>query len=91
MWSDCKKLSKSKVTVGTITREEEVEARLQESTVATVELRRLGNTVKFQRGRFDVLKLQQIAKIVVRWGGRGMMTQSVDRGGRRRVNASLML
>ena len=32
-WSDCKILSKSKVTVGTIAREEEVEARSQESTV----------------------------------------------------------
>ena len=51
----------------------------------TIESQRLGDTVKFQRGQFDVLKSQEIAKIVVRWGGRGMMTQSVDRGGRRQV------
>ena len=64
-----------------------MEARSRESSVTTIESRRLGDIVRFQRGQVGVLKSQEIAKIVVRWGGRGMMTQSVDRGGRRRVTA----
>ena len=76
---------KVNITVGTIAREEEVEARSREGTVVTIELRRLGDTVRFQRGQFGVLKSQEITKIVVRCGGRGMMMQSVDRGGRRQV------
>ena len=63
-----------------------MEARSRESLVATIESRRLGDTVRFQRGQVGVLKSQEIAKIVLRCGGRGMMTQSVDRGGRRQVN-----
>ena len=84
-WSDCKKSSKSKVAVGIIAREEEVVARSRESTIATIESRRLGDTVRSQRGQVGVPKSQEIAKIVVRCRGRGMMTQSVDRGDRRRV------
>ena len=90
MWSDCKKSSKSKVTVETIAREEEVEAQSRESTVATVESRRLGDTVRFQRGQVGVLKSQEIAKIVGRWRGWGMMTRLVIRGDRRRVSVSIL-
>ena len=50
MWSDCKILSKLKVVVETITKEGEVEVRSQEDKVRTLELQRLGNTVRFQRG-----------------------------------------
>ena len=57
----------------------------------TFKSQRLGDTIRFQRGQVGVLKSQEIVKIVVRWGGRGMMTQSVDRGGRRWVNGSCLL
>ena len=51
-----------------------------------MELQRLGDTVRFQRGQVGVLKSQEIAKIVGRWREWGMMTQSVIRGDRRWVN-----
>ena len=66
-------------------------ARLRESTVATIESRRLGDTVRFQRGQVGVLKSQEITKIVGRWRGWGMMTQLVIRGDRRQVNVPTLL
>ena len=59
-WSDCKISSKSKVVVETVTIEGEVEVRLREDKVGTFKSRRLGNTVRFQRGQVGVLKLQEV-------------------------------
>ena len=88
-WTDCKISSKSKVAVETVATEGEIEVGSREGMVGTLELRRLGDTVRFQRGQVGVLKSQEIAKIVGRWRGWGMTTRLVIRGDRRRVNKPL--
>ena len=67
-----------------------MEARSRGSSVATIESRRLGDTVRFQRGQVGVLKSQEIVKIVGRWRGWGMMARLVIRGDRRRVSGAML-
>ena len=85
-WSDCKISSKLKVAVKTFATEGEIVVRSWEGKVRTLELWRLGNTIRFQRGQVGVLKSQEIAKIVRRWRGWRMMMQLVIREDRRWVS-----